>query len=159
MRDPVEPVFGASRDRLARLLRVGEGDDEQWRPDELRAILAHQLEAPLVADLSGQGGEGIRTFGELFGHVRPPVGLLRQIKEYAKVHREHPLSALPSEVTTVLYYTSIVVARLRLGESITALEDSAVRLGVEWVLGQGWVTDELRELMIEAQRTFTGELF
>jgi hypothetical protein len=159
MKDPVEPVFGASRERLARLLRVGEADDEQWRPDELRAILVHQLESPLVVDLSGRGGDGVRTFGELFGHVQPPLGLLRQIKEYAKVHREHPLSSLPSEVTTVLYYTSIVVARLRLGESITALEDSAVRLGVEWVLGRDWVTDDLRELMIEALGTFTGELF
>ena len=79
---------------LARLMDLGRRKEALWSPQELGAILRHQLAAPLEFDLGAAGDAAladriagfvgiqppIRTFGELLFHPCPPVELLELVK-------------------------------------------------------------------------------
>ena len=116
-------VFGADPKKLARLLSAELEQQNNWQPEELSAILRHQLEAPLEIDLGGAksvrqplaagGGPDLAqlTFHDLLHQAKPEVELLRLVKEFAKVHLSPARSLLPHEIAHVLYYASIVVAR------------------------------------------------
>ena len=83
---------------LSEMMGAGADETQLWEPEELAAILKHQLAAPIVFDLSytAEGppprldaispseGPSIETFGELFHHPRPPVELLERVKQFAK---------------------------------------------------------------------------
>ena len=151
---------------LASLMNV-EGDPRHggWRSDELAEILRHQLEAPLLFDLSGVAGDGAGaaslarhveegqawSFGALFLHPNPPLTMLRLTKRFAKTSDRRAANPLPPEVATVLYYAAILAALLRHNQRISGVNDKTLREGTEWVLGQAWVTGPLRELFREAQ--------
>jgi hypothetical protein len=160
-----EGIFRAAPRRLARLLGLGDTGAAEWRPEELRAILEHQLSAPLSLDLPSSGGasrEGpepaatagtsgkrIETFDDLFHHPAPPVALLRMVKDFAKANCNHPESVLPNEIATLLYYESIVAARTHAGEQISHLTDDELKAGIGWVLVQPWVDAKTRGLFEE----------
>src|SRR5437879_6993673 len=112
MCDVRKHLLKAEPKRLATLLAIDQIPARLWRPDELTAIFKHQLAAPVQLDLAeGTAGNAtalpsgfpeIRTFDELFHHPKPPIELLRSVKEFAKANRDHPASALPNEIATVL---------------------------------------------------------
>jgi hypothetical protein len=141
---------------LAQLMALDESE-HGWREEDLREILEHQLRAPLLFDLRGIGENDafvtvpkeqvseIRSFGELFRHPEPPVGLLWLVKEFAKAGDKRPDNPLPPQIATVLYYAAIVTARLRHGQNISTLSEESLREGVEWAIGRKWI-GELREL-------------
>jgi len=158
-------VFEVAPGKVAQLMAATEGGEGGWQPEELGAILRHQLAAPLDWEATRAPRElaaasaparpapaEIRTLDELFHHPSPPVELLRLTKDFAKANREHPSGALPPAVATVIYFASIAVARVRLGARITSLDDDAVRAGCEWVLAQAWVDEQARELFRAAKR-------
>ena len=159
MFDRREHILKAEPKRLAAFLEIDPGVGRLWRPNELAAIFQHQLAAPVQLDLAqGRAGNGpvlpppfaeIQTFGQLFHHPKPPIELLKAVKEFAKAHRDHPASTLPGEIATVLYYSSILVARLRCGVGISALSDEELRTGLEWALGQSWVDERMKSLFHE----------
>lgn len=157
MSDFSSEAFAAPPQRLARLLASTQANEGEWLAGELGAVLCHQLSVPIqktgstpASNLDGcagiEGGIDIKTFGELFQHPCPPVALLEQVKEFAKVNREHPDSALPQDISLVLYYASIVAALVRLGKRITSLDDAALRQGIEWILELPWLDASLRVL-------------
>jgi hypothetical protein len=159
---------------LATLMNVdSEPRQGRWRSDELGEILWHQLQAPLVFDLTSAGGgdAGSSTslardveagqasnFGALFLHPHPPLPLLRLTKRFAKTSDRRAADPLPAEVATVLYYAAIVAARLRHGERISRVSDATLHDGTAWILRQQWVTGQLRELFVEAQEMFAGNV-
>jgi hypothetical protein len=53
-------------------------------------------------------------------------------------------------VARVLYYESIAVAWLRHRHRITSLNDSDLKQGMEWVLAQEWVPDDMKEIVRRA---------
>ena len=147
--------------RLATLFELDGQDGERvWRPDELAAILRHQLAAPVQYDLRslerGEAGklkrlaeaEGLllRSFGDLLDHAHPPIELLRMTKDFAKACRQSPTSPLPREIATVLYYAAIAVALLRCGHRITKLSNADLRQGMESMLGHDWLDARMRAL-------------
>ena|SRR5438093_9732349 len=160
MCDSRENNLKAEPKRLAALLEIDQVPARVWRLDELTAIFKHQLAAPVQLDLAeGTAGNApalpsafpeIRTFDELFHYPKPPIELLKSVKEFAKANRDHPASALPREIATALYYGSIVVARWRCGEVITTLNDEELRAGIEWAIAQPWVDERTRSLLREA---------
>lgn len=151
---------------LEQMLSVSD-EEPLWGPEDLAAILRHQLDAPLGFDLcfgeaapaETRTGDGlsIETFRELFDHPRPPIGLLEQTKQYAKQCRKDPEGPLPDEIATVLYILSIVVARLRGDRRISKLDDDALRHSLDWALDQPWLDAWTRNLLGGARGTLESE--
>jgi hypothetical protein len=149
---------------LAALINSGTEGTRLWRPDELAAIFRHQLSAPVFVDL-GQLPKGeaarlkcvsdaqgllLKSFSELFHHPAPPVELLELTKDFAKANMDHPESALPNEVASALYFTSIAAAYVRLGARISKLRDNDLRRGWLWTRDQGWIDEKTKALLNEA---------
>ena len=137
--------------------------DEGWKPEELEAILKHQLSAPLVYDLSSlmtsdsdcfaadmKAADGLGTFRDLLVHPSPPVPLLRLTKEFAKCSDQRKDSPIPSEIAIVLYYAAVVAAQLKHHERISSLTDHEVTEGIQWAMEQSWLDAGIRSLFLEA---------
>jgi len=149
---------------LARLLDAEAGGGD-WSAADMAAILRHQLNAPLRADLSAtnpragktldtvsQAGPPPATFGELFAHPRPPLELLELAKDFGKALRRDASCGVPAGVATVIYYASIVAAQLRCGRRISDLDEAALRRGVDWALAQPWLDAAIRAMFEESRR-------
>ena len=141
-----------------------DGDHEKlWSPEELGAILEHQLSAPLQCDLSGldvhlarrlkqlnsAGPAPLVSFGDLLSHPSPPLDLLELSKRFAKACRSDPSGPLPDEVATVLYFLSIVVALTRCDRRITKMDDRSLKFSLEWAIKQSWVDESTRGILKE----------
>lgn len=150
--------------RLAELLDETRPDARPWRPEELGALLRHQLTAPVevslenlppdlarqLKGLSDVEGLLLKSYADLFAHPRPPLALLRLVKEFAKAAQAAPSGPLPPEVARVLYYASIAAALARWNERLTTLDDTALRRGFAWVREQPWVDAGTHALLAEA---------
>jgi len=159
-------------DHEAEKSRSIPGMDGQglWRPEELASILRHQLSAPVELDLQRLGPipaahvgrlletatPPIRSFGDLFGHPRPPLELLELAKEFAKASPQSSDAPLPDEIAAVFYVLSIVVARVRCGRRITEMDDVALRRQLRWAAGQPWVDAETCGRLLEGLRVLEG---
>ena len=150
--DAMDDLESTTPHRLARLLRLEDEPVGDWQCAELGAILRHQLSSPLSADLAldeSPSQDAIRTFGDLLTHPLAPVHLLELLKDFAKAHCAHPLSSLPSEVMKVLYYSSIVAARLHAHQRITRLSDQDLCRGLSWLVDQPWLEERTRTLLTQ----------
>lgn len=162
-------LHGTDPRLLAQFLEVEDVPRRLWSPDELGAILRHQLATSVQLDLESLGSSfrtrlhalpavekpGPLTFAELFHLPAPPLDLLNLVKQFAKSSRVRGESVLPAEIATVIYLTSIVVARIRIGRRISEQSDESLLYGIHWVTEQPWVDDKTRALFHEAQRHFT----
>ena len=163
MSESIRRVYDSDAQRLVSMMELDTGVQKIWQPEELGAILQHQLSAPVQFDLgslekglarklktlSASQGLLLKSFADLLHHPHPPVELLRLTKEFAKVNRSHPDSPLPREIATVLYFAAIVVAMLRCGQRITRLGNDELREGMEWVIAQPWSDESTRSLFNE----------
>src|SRR4051812_49312419 len=121
------PMYQTHPRSLATLLDVGGRDPNFWMPEELKDVLRHQLQAPLLFDLktvdrevraAADGPASLpgwkrptperapevappASFGDLLQHPRPPLELLRLTKEFAKASDSRSDNPLPPEVATV----------------------------------------------------------
>ena len=160
MSDVRKSILKAGPERLVAFLEIDPGSGSLWRLDELAAIFKHQLAAPVQSDLadgtardepaSPPGFPEMQSFDELFHNPKPPIELLKSVKEFAKANRDHPASVLPGEIATILYFASVILARWRCGEVITTLNDQEVRAGIEWAIAEPWVDERTRSLLCEA---------
>ena len=172
MPDPEREIQESDSRLLARMMEVGADPRRLWRPEELGAILRHQMSAAVEFDLGTlergrarklrtlASAEGllVRSFADLFDHPHPPLEFLEMTKQFAKASRHHPDSPLPKEVAAVLYFGSIVAAMLRLGRRITRLDDDALRRGLRWLAAQPWLDERSRALFNEGLEFLgTGE--
>ncbi len=153
----------SSPQSLAGMMDLGEPSHEPWGPEELAAILSHQLSAPVEFDFTYLGAEAsqcartlspakgppVRSFNDLLHHTDPPVELLEWTKQFAKDCRKRPDGPLPDEIATVLYYLSIVAAMTKCRRRISRLDDSSLRYALEWALDQPWLDEPSRELFGE----------
>jgi hypothetical protein len=150
--------FKTNARQLAIILSQEDDVQKLWTTEELAAIWKHQLAASIEFDLGGlepapaaqlnalltPQGFSVRSFGELLRHANPAVELLELVKQFGKAHLNHPQSPIPREVSTVLYYAAIVAALLRCGKRITALDNEALRYGVEKAVEQPWLDETTR---------------
>jgi len=146
---------------LAEMLSIDPARSQPWRPEELAAVLRHQLDTPLEFEL-GRMEEAPSevaatiTFGDLLrrdGTTGAPVllAMLERAKRFAKACKSRPDGPLPVEVATALYFAFIVAARLRCdGARLSALDDRSLLDGAAWALAQPWLSPEIRELLNEA---------
>jgi hypothetical protein len=159
-------AMDSQTETTAKLLEFGTGRASLWAPDELGAILQHQLAAPLEPDLSvvdpsfaerwpalsTVADQRIQTFRDLFQHACPPVELLELAKRFAKHCRTQTEPVLPEEIATVLYFAAIATALVRTGHRISGLNDQALWSGLNWALQQPWLDATLREILNVALR-------
>jgi hypothetical protein len=158
---------------LAEMLSIDPSRSQPWRPEELAAVLRHQLDTPIEFEV-GRMDEvppdvaATITFGDLFrrdgaigalgahgahgAHGAPILlALLERAKRFAKACKSRTDGPLPVEVATALYFACIVAALLRCnGARISALDDRSLLDGVQWALAQPWLSPEIRELLNEA---------
>lgn len=147
---------------LAEMMALGGGTQGNlWKPEELTAILRHQLDAPLAFDLGSlQPGMAervgslsrdqeppIHTFRELFHHPRPPVELLRLAKDFAKGLAGRSEAPVPDPIADVLYTLSIVVAITRCACHISELRNEELRRRIDWAAQQPWVDEPTRDVL------------
>lgn len=151
---------------LAAFLAAGEERARLWRPEELGAIFRHQMSSPILMDLGGfdPATAGrlkllsdaqsllLKSFSDLFHHPAPPLELLTLTKEFAKANMDHPESALPGEIASVLYYASIATALVRLDARISQLKDAELQRGLLWAKEQPWVDEQTRDILVQALR-------
>ena len=90
------------------------------------------------------------TFAQLLTMSDPPLDLLRLTKEFAKNHLADPLSPIPSEIASVLYFGAIAAALAHHAQSITNLDEKGIRDGFDWALNQQWIDVQLHELFTSA---------
>jgi len=143
--------------QLAEALSIDAALPDSWRPDELAAILRHQLQTALSVDLDVADGEPVSreagtTFGELLLSPSPSLPCLQRVKRFVKACKSHPNSPLPKEIATALYFACIVAAEMRCGARITALEDAALISGLDWAIAQDWLDETLRNLLRDGLR-------
>ena len=162
--DSSAAVFKSRATSLAALMEAGSEQARLWGPDELVAIFRHQMSAPVLVDLGGfDPGTAVRlktlseaqglllkSFSDLFHHSSPPIELLRLTKEFAKANMDRPESGLPTEIVSVLYYTSIAAALVRLDARISQLNEADLRHGLLWAREQAWVDEETKALLLAA---------
>jgi hypothetical protein len=154
-------IHRAEMDKLAKLFDADADARTVYWGADLAAVLRHQLAAPLAEELSSSiGGEdpaskppshldpSLATWSDLLNHPNPPIELLKLAKAFAKGCRANA-QLLPAEVSTLIYYAVIMVARLRLGQTITALDDDGLRQGLQWGIEQTWVDEKTKKLLAE----------
>ena len=147
---------------LSTMLQFDDIHRHKWSTRDLQDMLQHQIAAPLhlgLGPLSAEVTNQLRTgpeplnprltLGELLLHEHPPLELLKLVKRFAKICRRSPQNPLPSEIVMFLYYTSIMVALLRLNEPISELTDTSLIRGVNWLHVQPWMPEEMRSLLQE----------
>lgn len=123
---------------------------------ELGEVLAHQLRAPVAADLKLPSA-GRMTFGELLAMERPPVEVLRVAKDFFKAALLAADGPLPHDVARLLYYGAIGVAGARLGESISSLSRAELSRGLKWATDRTWLPEPLRATLRGALAWARGE--
>jgi hypothetical protein len=149
--------LAASRN-LAKLLDPTGDSPTIYHGANPATVLRHQLAAPLADELSSPicGAEGraeplvgldpsLETFDDLFHHANPPLDLLKRTKNFAKSCRANP-DLLPPEVSTVIYYAALVLARQHHGVSITELPDELLEQGIKWALAQSWLDERTKSI-------------
>jgi len=137
--------------QLSCLMRLDE-TAELWNHDELGALYAHQLAAPLTVDLPLLSDVAkTTTFADvLFGASPEPV-TLEAIKRFSKRRTSsggEPV--LPKAVAGVLYMCSIAAALVHAQKRITTLSDDDLRARLQLALRPSWLDEPSRELITSA---------
>jgi hypothetical protein len=162
--DPSRSVFQSGAGPLSRIMHLDEAVSTEWNEADLAAMLRHQLAAPLAFDLAApalpnvdrplrdqalQAAKkmGIKSFRDLLTQPKPPLELLKLVKDLFKHHAGASSKRRPEqEVAYLMYLLTILVARTRLGCEITQLTKTDLRRGYEWAASRPWVDDENKAL-------------
>ena len=155
---------------LLAMLELSGDSSQDWYPQELASILKHELAAPLPLALGGlsqnlghvleklePGTPAPRTLEELFLQSHPSIELLRLIKKFAKRCSNGREAGLPRELSLLLYYLSIALARMRCHARLSELPDAALEKGLQWCIAQDWVGKSIRCILDEALDWLGGE--
>jgi hypothetical protein len=169
MADIIDNFLRTNSSGLATLLSASTPCDFR-SPEELRESLVHlfsipiesalnQLPRNLAATLRQTASEervasaaqeaGIGTFGELFRHPRPPLGLLRFAKNFGKgICRGK--CVWPRKVGEVLNYASYAAALMVWNERIGNLGRDDLQKGFRQLAERRWVDEALKALFKES---------
>ncbi len=169
--DSSAALFKSRAKELAALMASGDERNPLWRPEELAAMFRHQMSAPVLVDLGGfdpnmaarlktlSAAQGLllSSFADLFNHPNPPIQLLQLVKDFAKANMDHPEGGLPSEISAILYYTSIAVALAQLDTRISQLADADLRTGLRWAQKRAWLDEKTKALLATAVKKLSGD--
>lgn len=167
--DTTTALSNSGAGNLLRLIELDDNTRTDWQPADQGPMLTHQLNASLDFDLSGEAilsptviaalddlptakDCGIETFGQLFLHPKPPIGLLKMCKGFFKrIAGLHAKDSSEHQVAYLCYLLSAVVANIRHGKKISSLNDAELLQAIGWGLKQSWVEASITKLLLEAQ--------
>ena len=135
---------------LIDLARPASEARAMWSAQDLAAIWRHQLATQIADEIPGAVAAATgspSSFAEVLRDPRPPVELLRAVKDYAKQLEHDESRPVPREIAWALYLAAVVAARARCGQRITSTDDAAVRQWVDWAVAQPWVDEQTRALI------------
>ena len=143
---------------LAKLFSL-DGAKPTWTDEDRRAVLGHQMSAPLLEELREVKGDvaipdsrtDLTTFGDLLLGDNPPVHLLRLAKQLMKDRAGRSRDLFPKEVAGLLYVVSICAALVKCNENISENDNASLARRVDWALGMQWTDDATRELLEQGQ--------
>lgn len=155
---------------LYTMLNVVGTSESNWLPSDLSDMLRQQLEVPLAIDLvpvvdhaeatistlNHQISSPPANFGEALLSPSPSVEMLNLIKDFAKSLQADPANQIPVELLKVIYFASIIAARVHAGVAITRLTDTELANGCSWCLRRSWLTDPLQNLFEEGARRLSS---
>jgi hypothetical protein len=155
--DPLDALCASDPRCLASLMSP-EPAGSQWQPQELSAVLLHQMRAPLSCALGENASTALReentTFNDQIKEPHPRLELLEAIRASAKEIMSNAASGIPLEVAGVFYYGSIALARLRLNTRISNLDDNSLRQGIQHLAACPWLDDASRAVFTQAIALF-----
>lgn len=171
MNESTERIFQTNPQTLARMMELEASQPMEWQPEELGAILRHQLAAPILFDLEtldpqlatkatalgASNRQFLRTFKDLFHSTEAPLELLVLSKDFAKASLTHPDSPIPKAIAEVIYFASIAVALILHGQRISRLEDGMLSRCFERMLARPWLDEQTRSLFVQGKQRL-GEL-
>jgi hypothetical protein len=152
------------------LIELSDGVQPDWLPEELAAILRHQLNAPLHVDLAALVPEVLRElqcggvsdeqlnqrFGELLLSRTPSLDLLQAIRRLVKrIDGNDSGVGVPREIGWVIYLAAVLAARVRLNQKIGSADDPTLRGWTDWAMQQTWLDESLRPLLTEGRQLFS----
>src|SRR5688572_16329557 len=159
-----EPEF-EDADLVGKLIDSQFSGERLWSEAELCEVVAHQLAAPVVADIKLIGNvqaleaaqlclaavPPIASYAALFAHRAPPQRLLALVAEYAQAQIAAPEPLLPARVARRLYFTAAAVARVRCRSTIGDAGQTLVA-GFAWLLAEPWIDEPTRAVLEDAIR-------
>jgi hypothetical protein len=166
MSDPIDQILETNPTRLAGLFAIG-APSADWTPEQMQDALEHLLILPFEIALSQLPLEladklrafaealqfhpiaqraQIRTCAELFRHPKPPIELLRFVKEFGKAIQTHEHTACPAEIGAVVYYCSLGAALVHQETRIGRLSDEEMREGFGKLTALPWLDETSRGL-------------
>jgi hypothetical protein len=143
---------------LANLFELKVEPARLWKPDELGAILEHQLGAPLRdSGLLLEAADGawlplgpIVSFADVLRDPAPSLPLLEALVQTTDNWRGELDSPVPEEVATVLYFAAISAARVRLGDRISEHDNRSLAQKLHELTSLSWLDPATRGLMTDA---------
>ena len=159
-----EPELDASIQRtqpecVSALLEVSRIGPQQWTAEDMRDLLAHQLQMPL-ADLATAvpaasacrylENNRLATVASLFADQQPPIEVLDAVKTFSRQQTRRSVDGLPTDISSAVYFACIAAAQVRLGQSITKSDNRVLEIGYRSLVGRPWLDRGLRELLTQA---------
>ncbi|MEI8043055.1 MAG: hypothetical protein WCL11_16710 [Verrucomicrobiota bacterium] len=152
--------------QISQILDMG-GQANEWKEQDLRAMLQHQFTAPLDCDLRSQelaGGEArsrektltgaanirIETFKDLLTHPVPPLELLKLAKEFFKWRIQACKKDSPEWRIAYLFYMLTLLAAGKHASDLSSLSPKALLKGAKWALEQSWIDTQTRQFILAA---------
>ncbi len=158
----------AGADTLAQVMRLGQSHHVEWAPDDLAQMLEHllssdlaleltsldQVSAEMISQVASSGDRPLQTIRDVLTDPNPPHQLLNWLKQYARTKSARHSGPLPTPVASVLYFASIVSARLRCQTTLTTFDDATVIEAIRWALDQSWLEPTLTSLFQDGLRVY-----
>jgi hypothetical protein len=150
-----------SKDILSAIMDVSQPAMIPWSPNDLRAILEHQLATPLAMEIdrltqcSGCNREEVsqliedskcRTFGEFLAIANPSRKMLAVIKDFAKSAMSDS-EILPRDVARIIYVSVILRGRQIKGRALTTLDADSIEREARRCLSYGWLPESTRDII------------
>jgi hypothetical protein len=137
--------------RLARMLEIEHiPGTSAWSAEDAAAALRHQLNAPLLPDITSvpgaeperlealvrqPGGAAAGSLLEALLSPETPIELLEAIKAFARHVQKEETTPLHGVSGTIIYYAAIAAALLR-GTKLSKLNQPQLRDGMTWAMEQ-----------------------
>ncbi len=164
-------ILASSPRVLARIMAVGEDSPVDWRPEEMGAILRHQLDAPLAVDLeaanpdlakrlrevtAARPGSELQTFADVFGHTHVPVQYLEIIAAFAQNQMDNRSAVIPREIARVLFDACLALALTFHGRRLSAMPKESLTREFEQTLALPWIGDVVSAVIRQGLRQLTA---